>query len=130
MLAARPYAVILLDLMMPLVDGHLFLQRLAELELDPRPIVLVISASDESDFRKLARGSVSAIIRKPFDIMELADLVTACVNSCVVESDEAAGEATQRPRLPITGERTAPVLSSSVAPEKPDDPPIVPRDRS
>jgi CheY-like chemotaxis protein len=124
MLGERPYAVILLDLMMPLVDGHLFLQRLAELRLDPRPVVLVISASDESDFRKLERGSVSAIIRKPFDIMELADLVSACVGSGhlpSVEAAEGATPSTPGPRLPITGERPA-MIPPSVAPELPDPP--------
>jgi CheY-like chemotaxis protein len=135
-LAERPYAVILLDLMMPLVDGHLFLQRLAELQLDPRPVVLVISASDESDFRKLERGSVSAIIRKPFDIMELADLVSACVGSDWVPGVDTAGEASSSapgPRLPITGERSETRIAPSVAPDAPesaDDSSIVSREKS
>lgn len=131
-LAERPYAIILLDLMMPLVDGHQFLERLRDMKLEPRPVVLVISASDESDFRKLERGSVSAIIRKPFDIFELADLVGACIGS---SSDRSRGdsEATPAParsfypRLPISTEsRPAAAPRGRDLPDPPGTPSIVP----
>lgn len=121
-LAERPYALLLLDLMMPLVDGHMFLQSLRDMELQPRPVVLVISASDESDLRRLERGSVSAIIRKPFDIFELADLVEASIeslssNTCTDSETVPAIAPSSHPRLSVSG-------SSQPASAAPDgDPP-------
>ncbi len=133
MLAERPYAIILLDLMMPLVDGHIFLRKLQDLELEPRPIVLVISASDESDFRKLERGSVSAIIRKPFDIFEVADLVGTCFGSLGDSNPEescaeAALESADGLRLSISGESKATSVRKITEgiTDSPVDPPIVP----
>ena len=120
------YGLVLLDLMMPRLDGHAFLDLLRELDLDPAPIVLVISASDESDLRKLDRGTVSAIIRKPFDIFELADLVTACIGSPQNRtSTQSAGDASSLARLPIADEpghmRTEPASAITS-----DDPLVVP----
>ena len=120
------YALVLLDLMMPRLDGHAFLDLLRELDLDPPPIVLVISASDDSDLRKLDRGIVSAIIRKPFDIFELADLVTACIGSPQSQTGTSAAHVSSAPRLPIAdgpAGRNAAEPSSAIPP---DDPLVVP----
>lgn len=132
MLADRSYGIILLDLMMPLVDGHLFLRRLQDLKIEPRPIVLVISASDESDFRKLERGSVSAIIRKPFDIFELAELVGACVETVEDRRPDPASAGSLlappvTPRIPITGEALPAPAPAEPGPK--DSPPADSRTR-
>ena len=61
--------LILLDLMMPIMDGVMFLQRLADLH----PPVIVMSVSPKLIEQAVGLGAVSAL-SKPFDV---SDLVTA-----------------------------------------------------
>jgi DNA-binding response OmpR family regulator len=108
-MAAVPYRVLLLDLMMPQVDGHAFLETIAHMEENERPLVLVITASDDSELRRLDRRTVAGIIRKPFDIVEVADLVTACIHRSPAERaadrDRPPVELKTviTPRIPISG---------------------------
>jgi DNA-binding response OmpR family regulator len=76
-LRSASYALLLLDEEMLGVDGPSLLEELRERR--PRPIVFVMSGSN--DVRELAiDGSVvQAILHKPFDIAEVADVVKGCV---------------------------------------------------
>jgi DNA-binding response OmpR family regulator len=108
-LAAVPYRILLLDLMMPQVDGHAFLETIAHMDEHERPLVLVITASDDGALRRLDRRTVAGIIRKPFDIVEVADLVTACIQRSPAErAAEREGPPIElktvvTPRIPISG---------------------------
>ena len=66
------FDLILLDLMMPRVNGLQFLDALKD--QPDAPPVLVMSAATEY-FQGLNGKQVTAVIRKPFDIHELADIV-------------------------------------------------------
>ncbi len=72
------YSVVLLDLMMPVVDGYTVLQRLSDPAM-PSPVVLVVTGADRATIDRV-RGAqlVHGIVRKPFDPEELASLVLAC----------------------------------------------------
>lgn len=73
------YAVILLDLMMPRLDGLAFLDRVREeIPRERYPMVLVMSAASDALLRQLDPALVQGIIRKPFDISELAAIVSEC----------------------------------------------------
>ena len=74
------YAVVLLDLMMPRMDGPEFLKQLVTLELSAarRPIVLLMTAFS-SDQLPVLPDAIHAIVRKPFDIDDLVALVAGCV---------------------------------------------------
>ncbi len=76
------YDVILVDLMMPRVDGAEFVTRLAEDELasGERPIVLMMTASTELEALAPTAGRIQAVIAKPFDVIELGELVRDCVD--------------------------------------------------
>lgn len=124
------YAIVLLDLMMPRLDGHAFIERLRELDLDPQPIVLVISASDESDLRKLDRETVSAVIRKPFDIFELADVVTACIGSSGSRTEvKREADPAILARLPIAESPDSSSPLSTASPVPPEDSTLVPLEK-
>jgi two-component system OmpR family response regulator len=71
---SRGYALIILDLLMPGIDGYEVLQRL--LEADPEQRVLVLSAvgDAESKVRCLRVGAVD-YLAKPFAIAELIERV-------------------------------------------------------
>jgi len=80
------YAVIVLDLMMPNIDGFGLIRHLRE-RGGRRPAIIVVSAGDSATFRQLDGALVHSILRKPFDIDVLADLVDAAAKS--IEEEEA-----------------------------------------
>jgi CheY-like chemotaxis protein len=74
------YALILLDLMMPLMNGWEVLERLKELADRPaHPLVIVLSAG--VDPVNLDSRVVVGALRKPFDVPVLLDMVTACLST-------------------------------------------------
>jgi CheY-like chemotaxis protein len=78
---ATTYAVVLLDLMMPRVDGAEFLKRLEKWQLIAarRPIVLLMTAFANEQL-PIDGDSVHAVIRKPFDTSDVVKLVSGCVS--------------------------------------------------
>ena len=72
------YAVVLIDLLMPGVDGFSVLDHLAGADLGSPPVVLVITAADRSALDRLDAQRIHGIVRKPFDPEEIARLVVAC----------------------------------------------------
>jgi DNA-binding response OmpR family regulator len=75
LLRERQYSVVLLDLLMPEMNGFEVLEMLEE---DVRPVVLVITGADQSTIAEVDSRIVHGIVRKPFDPRELAELVRAC----------------------------------------------------
>ncbi|HYO75889.1 MAG TPA: response regulator transcription factor [Thermoanaerobaculia bacterium] len=90
-LAVSSYSVMVLDLMMPNVDGYGLIQHLKE-RGGPRPAIIVVSAGDSAAFRQLDGAVVHSILRKPFDIDVLGDLVAAAAKS--IEEDRASEQST------------------------------------
>ncbi len=79
-IATSEYAAILLDLMMPVVDGYeiiSYLERTAPKTLSA--CVIVLTAVSNAELRRLEGKPIFRIIRKPFDIDELASAVAECV---------------------------------------------------
>jgi len=72
------YAVILLDLLMPVVDGFAVLEKLDATGDGSQPVVLVISGADRRTLDQLDSQRIHGVVRKPFDAEELAMLVVAC----------------------------------------------------
>lgn len=80
-IAQADYAVIVLDLMMPAMSGYEFVDFLQK-RGGKRPSVIVITAAAEASLtRQLDPSIVHSIVRKPFDINVLADLVTAAASA-------------------------------------------------
>jgi DNA-binding response OmpR family regulator len=72
------YAVVMLDLMMPGVDGFGVLDAIAE-DTD-RPVVLVVSGAGRSMLDRIDTSKIHGVVKKPFDPFELADVVASCVD--------------------------------------------------
>jgi len=72
------YAVILLDLLMPVLDGFGVLDVLGGPGLPSPPVVLVITGADRQHIDHLNPRLVHGIVKKPFDAEELAAVVVAC----------------------------------------------------
>lgn len=76
LIAARQYGVIVLDLVMPVIDGFVVAEKLSLLK--PRPVVLVVTDSEPSLVDWLDPLAVHGIVRKPYEAEELANVVAAC----------------------------------------------------
>lgn len=74
------YSVILLDLMMPRVDGFQVLDYLSQHHPAKLARTIVASAIPESEVRRRFDGNVYRIHAKPFDMARLLGDVKACVN--------------------------------------------------
>jgi CheY-like chemotaxis protein len=72
------YSVILLDLLMPMLDGFGVLKTLDGPSAVSPPVVLVITGADRRAVDHLDPQRIHGIVRKPFDPEELASLVVAC----------------------------------------------------
>lgn len=80
--------IIVLDWMMPVVDGQHFLQALRE-EYGRRTPVLVISAGRVSPETATASGA-DAYLQKPFDIDELMRVLSELVERTRLDQGESA----------------------------------------
>jgi two-component system, OmpR family, response regulator len=87
-LSEKRYAVMVLDLMMPNIDGFGLIRHLRE-HGGARPAIIVVSAGDAATFRQLDGALVHSILRKPFDIDVLGDLVDAAAKSMEQEEQDA-----------------------------------------
>lgn len=74
---AFEYAVIVLDLMLPRVNGFEFLERFhASPSRTPSVVIIVITAYDDSVVRMIQPEHAHVIVRKPFDIHHLVDMIS------------------------------------------------------
>lgn len=71
------YAVMLLDLMMPRMNGYEVLDEMAKLPRERRPLIIVLTAGTEP--RNLPADLIAGTVRKPFDIELLVDTISACL---------------------------------------------------
>jgi CheY-like chemotaxis protein len=79
-LKEHEYAVILLDLMMPRVDGFGVIEYLLANPPSRKPVVLVITAYADQTFKEVDPNVVSGVVRKPFEVADIGNLVRMCVH--------------------------------------------------
>ena len=75
---ADGYDVILLDLMMPRVDGYEVLDHLRDTHPDLVPCTIVATAVPERDLRRQSISGVFKVHSKPFDIARLVADIHQC----------------------------------------------------
>ena len=78
LLREHRYAVILLDLLMPVADGFAVLRGFDGDGIQPPPVVLVITGADRRTIDQLDSRHIHGVIRKPIDVDEMVALVVAC----------------------------------------------------
>ena len=79
-LGQHEYAVVLLDLMMPRVDGFGVAAYLKENPPANKPVVLVVSAYADQKFKEVDPDVVAGVLRKPFEVANIGSLVRLCVH--------------------------------------------------
>ena len=80
-LGVSEFDVIVLDLMMPNLDGFSLMNTLAENDPSRLQKIIVTSAASPSILRDRMRGTPFDLLTKPFDIAQLADRVARCIQA-------------------------------------------------
>lgn len=88
-LSEEEFSVVVVDLMMPSVDGYAVIDFIRQ-RGGVRPAIIVITAGDSAAIRQLDGSMVHSVVRKPFDIDVLGDLISAAAES-MAEARKAAG---------------------------------------
>ncbi|HEY0139721.1 MAG TPA: response regulator [Thermoanaerobaculia bacterium] len=104
-LATRQYDAIVLDLMMPVCSGFDVLRQFEATSPELLRKTIVTTGVNERLLAEIDRGSVYAIIRKPFDIDDLSETILKCVEQPVA------------PRPPARSRRRALATPEPIDPE-------------
>jgi len=78
-LGLSDYDVIVLDLMMPNLDGFAFIETLAAHDPSRLQRIIVTSAASPAVIKTRMQGTPFAVLPKPFDIHDLISTVQACL---------------------------------------------------
>jgi two-component system capsular synthesis sensor histidine kinase RcsC len=101
LIEAHDYSVVVVDLMMPNVDGYEVIDFLKRRN-NRHPAVIVVSAGESGALRQLDASMVHSIVRKPFDIDVLGDLISAAARSkSGAERSAEGGDVLQFRRDPV-----------------------------
>ena len=72
--------LILLDLMMPKINGYEFLREMDDICQDGRPHVIVFTAAGQRGIDKIPPDAVCNSILKPFDLETFVEMIGSCVD--------------------------------------------------
>ncbi len=73
------YDLILLDLMMPRVNGYEFIEQIGRDYPDQRPHIIVFTAAGKRGVEKIPPDSVCNSILKPFDLEKFIEMIAECL---------------------------------------------------
>jgi CheY-like chemotaxis protein len=73
------YDLILLDLMMPRVNGYEFIEQVSKDYPDQRPHIIVFTAAGKRGVEKIPANAVCNSILKPFDLEKFIEMIGECL---------------------------------------------------
>lgn len=73
------FDLVLLDLMMPKLNGYEFIERISRRASDSRPHIIVFTAAGKRGVDKIPEDSVCASILKPFDLDKFIEIIGECL---------------------------------------------------
>lgn len=74
------YDLILLDLMMPRLNGYEFIEQISASHPEHRPHIIVFTAAGKRGVDKIPANSVCNSILKPFDLDTFIEIISECLN--------------------------------------------------
>ena len=74
------FDLVLLDLMMPRLNGYEFIERVTTTFPDTRPHIIVFTAAGKRGVEKIPADAVCNSILKPFDLEKFVDMIGECLN--------------------------------------------------
>jgi CheY-like chemotaxis protein len=78
-IAEQDYAIVVVDLTLPVVDATGIIDRVRDLPAARRPMILV--TADRGVQHALDTDLVQIVLRKPFDARQIADVIASCLSS-------------------------------------------------
>ena len=73
------FDLILLDLMMPRLNGYEFIQKVSEDHSAERPHIVVFTAAGKRGVEKIPQDAVCNAILKPFDLDRFIEIISECL---------------------------------------------------
>jgi CheY-like chemotaxis protein len=73
------FDLILLDLMMPRLNGYEFIEKISEEMPDGRPHIIVFTAAGKRGVEKIPANAVCNSILKPFDLEKFIEMIRDCI---------------------------------------------------
>jgi CheY-like chemotaxis protein len=73
------FDLVLLDLMMPKLNGYEFIDRISARYPEVRPHIIVFTAAGKRGVDKIPEDSVCASILKPFDLDKFIEIIGDCL---------------------------------------------------
>jgi len=74
------FDLILLDLMMPKINGYEFIDKVAKEYPSVRPHMIVFTAAGKRGVDKIPPNTICNSILKPFDLEKFIEMITDCLN--------------------------------------------------
>jgi CheY-like chemotaxis protein len=90
------FDLILLDLMMPRLNGYEFIEQIGQRYPEHRPHIVVFTAAGKRGVDKIPADAVCASILKPFDLDTFIEIISDCLNQA--HSTDAAAVPSPRER--------------------------------
>jgi CheY-like chemotaxis protein len=73
------FDLILLDLMMPRLNGYEFIEKMSETFPEARPHIVVFTAAGKRGVEKIPQDAVCNSILKPFDLDTFIEIISDCL---------------------------------------------------
>ena len=74
------FDLVLLDLMMPRLNGYEFIEKITEEMPDNRPHIIVFTAAGKRGVEKIPANAVCNSILKPFDLEKFIEMIRDCIS--------------------------------------------------
>jgi len=74
------FDLVLLDLMMPRVNGYEFIERIKDVLPNGRPHIIVFTAAGKRGVDKIPPDAVCNAILKPFDLEKFIEMIDDCLD--------------------------------------------------
>lgn len=121
----RPYTLLLLDVMMPVLDGVETTRRLRSLGFDERtlPIIAVTAATDLEDVRSYREAGMQAFLGKPVSLTDLKTALSAWGQGSALARAGLADErwAALRGQFALRKRITLDQIEQTLSSEQPDE---------
>lgn len=78
--SSTPFDLILLDLMMPRLNGYEFIEKIGKDFPAQRPHIIVFTAAGQRGVEKIPADAVCNSILKPFDLDKFIEIIGECLN--------------------------------------------------
>ncbi len=98
-----PYPLVIVDALMPSMDGYVLSEEIAKMSADPPPVILMLSSSDRREFRQREKhAGVATYLQKPVSQSDLMDAVMRALNVQATSGDDDGNTFPAKPNFSLS----------------------------